>query len=207
MSDLAVVVPCFNEEEVFPETARQLLELLDRLQLAGKAGPGSRLYFVDDGSRDQTWLLIEAAAIADPRVHGIKLARNSGHQNALLAGLFTAHADVIVSIDADLQDDPNVMEAMLDHHAKGCDIVYGVRQSRATDSAFKRSTARGYYRLLELLGVEIVYDHADYRLLSKRAICELRQYTEVNMFLRAVIPLLGFRSAVVYYERAARVCR
>ena len=204
MNDLAVVVPCYNEEEVLPETAKRLLALLDRLQAAGKAGADSGIYFVDDGSRDRTWSLIEAAAAADRRVHGLKLARNCGHQNALLAGLFGARGDVIVSIDADLQDDPEVMEAMVDRHAEGCDIVYGVRQSRATDSAFKRGTARAYYRLLAWLGVEIVYDHADYRLMSRRAVKELQQYTEVNMFLRAVIPLLGFRSGVVYYERAAR---
>ncbi len=204
-SRLAIVVPCFNEEEVFPATASRLLALLDRLAAGGIVSRQSFLLFVDDGSRDRTWKLIEEHALKDARVRGLKLSRNCGHQNALLAGLATAEADAIVSIDADLQDDPEVIAEMLARFHEGCEVVYGVRNSRAADSAFKRISARAYYRAMRMLGVEIVYDHADFRLLSKRAVEHLQQYVEVNMFLRAVIPLLGFRSDVVYYERSARL--
>lgn len=205
MSDtLAIVVPCYNEEEVFPATVARLLALLDGLTARGAVSSDSFLLFVDDGSRDRTWALIEEHQARDCRVHGLKLSRNCGHQNALMAGLALAKADALVSIDADLQDDPEVITAMVAKFHEGCEVVYGVRNSRQSDSAFKRLTARGYYRLMQLFGVEIVYDHADFRLLSKRVAEHLQQFAEVNMFLRAVIPLLGFRSDIVYYERAPR---
>ncbi len=201
---LAIVVPCYNEEEVLPTTCGRLLALLDRIGAAGLVSADSHLCFVDDGSRDGTWGLIEAHAAADPRVRGIKLSRNCGHQRALLAGLTTAEGDVLVSIDADLQDDVDVIEAMVRKHLDGADIVYGVRASRETDTAAKRGTAQAYYRLLEMMGVEIVYNHADYRLLSRRALAALGSFSEVNLFLRGIIPLLGFRSATVEYSRAER---
>lgn len=201
---LAIVVPCYDEQAVLRESTARFLALLDSLRETGQAGVGSALYLVDDGSGDATWALMVELARQDARVRPVKLARNCGHQNALLAGLSVAQADAVVTIDADLQDDLAVIPEMLRHHAAGCDIVYAVRHSRRSDSAFKRCTARAYYRLLKLLGVELVYDHADYRLLSRRAIGQLQQYGEVNLFLRAIIPLLGLRSAVVYYERAAR---
>jgi polyisoprenyl-phosphate glycosyltransferase len=201
---LAIVVPCYNEEAMLPEVAARLLALLDRLQGAGQASAASALYFVDDGSADGTWALIAAARQRDARVHGVKLSRNCGHQRALLAGLSVAQGDAVVTIDADLQDDPDAIAAMLAHHAQGCDIVYGVRRDRGSDSAFKRGTARAYYRLLRLLGVEVVHDHADYRLMSRRAVAHLLDYAEVNLYLRGILPLLGLRSAVVHYDRAAR---
>lgn len=201
---LAIVVPCYNEEEVFPATVARLLALLDGLAARGTVTPDSFLLFVDDGSRDRTWALVEEHRARDSRVHGLKLSRNCGHQNALLAGLALAEADALVSIDADLQDDPDVITAMVAKYHEGCEVVYGVRGSRASDSACKRISARGYYRIMRLFGVEIVYDHADFRLLSKRVAAHLQDYAEVNMFLRAVIPLLGFRSGTVYYERAPR---
>lgn len=205
MTRLAIIVPCYNEEEALPETARRLLALLTDLQAQGDVSDDSGLYFVNDGSRDRTWQLIEGLAAANPQVHGIKLSRNCGHQNALLAGLFTAPCDVAISIDADLQDDPEAMRAMLAAHRGGADVVYGVRRRRTADTFFKRFSAEGYYWLLARLGVEIVFNHADYRLLSRRAIDALAQYRERNMFLRGVVPKLGFDSAVVHYDRSARL--
>lgn len=204
MTRLAIVVPCYNEEAVLPETARRLLELLVDLRTRGEVGEGSALYFVDDGSRDETWQIIEALAATEPQVRGIKLSRNCGHQNALLAGLFTVPGDTVISIDADLQDDPEAMRAMLAAHRAGADVVYGVRRSRTADTFFKRFSAQGYYWLLGRLGVEIVFNHADYRLLSRRAIDALAQYGERNIFLRGVVPQLGFNNAVVYFDRAER---
>ena len=201
---LSIVIPCYNESEVFPETSRRLLALLDHLQTQALITEDSSLYFVDDGSEDNTWQLIQKLAENSSHVHGIKLSRNRGHQNALLAGLFCAEGDVLVSIDADLQDDISVIENMLIKHREGADIVYGVRSARDTDTAFKRGTAETYYRLLELMGVDIVYNHADYRLLSRRALTALGDFNEVNLFLRGIIPLLGFRSATVEYERHER---
>jgi glycosyltransferase involved in cell wall biosynthesis len=201
---LSIVVPCYNEEEVLPATSARLLALLSRISDAGLVSPDSHLCFVDDGSKDRTWALVEAYAAADPRVRGIKLSRNCGHQRALLAGLMTVEGDIIVSIDADLQDDVDVVEAMVRKHVEGADIVYGVRASRESDTAMKRGTAQAYYRLLELMGVEIVYNHADYRLLSRRALTALGSFSEVNLFLRGIIPLLGFRTASVEYVRTER---
>lgn len=202
---LSIVVPCYNEQEALPETARQLLALRSRLVAAGKITDDSRLVFVDDGSRDRTWAMIEEYAASGLPVVGVKLSRNRGHQNALLAGLFAARGDAIVSVDADLQDDINAIEAMVDHHRQGCDVVYGVRSSRDTDTVFKRQTARGFYWLMERLGAQTVRDHADYRLMSRRAIEALREYGETNLYLRGIIPLLGFRSATVEYARQARI--
>lgn len=205
MTVLSIVVPCYNEQEALPETSRQLLALRSRLVAAGKIADDSRVVFVDDGSRDRTWAMIEEYAAAGLPVAGVKLSRNRGHQNALLAGLFAARGDAIVSVDADLQDDIEAIEAMVDHYLLGCDVVYGVRSSRDTDTVFKRQTARGFYWLMERLGAQTVPDHADYRLLSRRAIEALREYGETNLYLRGIIPLLGFRSARVEYARQARI--
>ena len=201
---LAIVVPCYNEEEVLPETSRRLLALLGRLERAGLVANDSAIYFVDDGSRDRTWSVVEALSASDPRVVGVKLSRNRGHQNALLAGLFTAQGDAIVSVDADLQDDIEVIEDMVVRYREGSDLVFGVRRSRETDTRFKRTTARLYYRMLRAIGIDVVFDHADFRLLSRRAIDALSGYAEVNMFLRGIIPLLGFPAATVYYDRGER---
>jgi glycosyltransferase involved in cell wall biosynthesis len=201
---LAIVVPCYNEQEVLNETNSRLLALLDRLQAQGAILPGSTVHYVDDGSRDGTWPLIVALAGGDPRVKGIKLSRNRGHQNALLAGLLTVEGDAIVSIDADLQDDVNVIEKMVEQFAAGAEIVYGVRDSRATDTSFKRNTALGYYALMRKFGVDLVHNHADFRLMGRRAIEALRQYNEINLFLRGIVPLIGYKTACVYYNRAER---
>ena len=201
---LGIVVPCYNEEEVLPETNRRLLDLLSHLRQAGLVTADSALYFVDDGSKDRTWEIIESFAIANIRVHGIKLSRNQGHQNALLAGLFGAKGDVVVTVDADLQDDITVIEEMLQRFSAGCDIVYGVRHSRSADTVFKRSSAGMYYKFLAWMDVDMVYNHADFRLMSRRAIDSLRQYSEVNLFLRGIIPLLGFPTTTVYYARSER---
>jgi glycosyltransferase involved in cell wall biosynthesis len=181
-----------------------LTELLARLERASLVSSDSTVYLVDDGSRDQTWRLIEGLAAADSRVVGVKLSRNSGHQKAVLAGLLTAKGDAVVSIDADLQDDVDVIEEMVRRFHEGNEIVYGVRKSRSSDTVFKRGTAQAYYRLLRSMGVEAVYNHADFRLLGRRAIDSLAQFSEVNLFLRAIVPLLGFPSATVYYDRSER---
>lgn len=201
---LGIVVPCYNEEAVLPETAKRLLTLLQRLVTEGLVTSNSAVYFVDDGSRDITWSLIEAMAQSDDRVHGIKLSRNQGHQNALIAGLFGAEGDVLVSIDADLQDDVDVIEDMVRKHSEGFEIVYGVRQSRGTDTPFKRGSAELYYWLLAKMGVDIVHNHADYRLMGRRALDALQGYSEVNLFLRGIVPLLGFKTTTAYYNRAER---
>lgn len=201
---LAIVVPCYNEEAVLPETARQLGALLDDLLAAGRIAPGPQVHFVDDGSRDATWATIERVNAADRRMRGIKLSRNRGHQNALMAGLSTVGGDVVVSIDADLQDDPRVIGDMVDAYRGGADVVLGVRNDRGTDTAFKRLTGQGFYKLMSALGVEIVFDHADFRLLSRRALTALAGFTESNLFLRALIPQLGFTVATVPYRRAER---
>ena len=198
-------MPCFNEQEVLPSTSQQLAELLERLARQGLISPASAIYFVDDGSRDQTWTLIQELTASRPdRFHGIKLSRNRGHQSALLAGLAHAPGDAVITIDADLQDDIAVIEAMITCLQEGNDIVYGVRRRRETDTPFKRWTAGAYYGLLRKLGVEIVPDHADFRLMSRRAIVALSRYSEVNLFIRAIIPQLGFRTRSVFYDRRPR---
>lgn len=201
---LAIVVPCYNEEEVLPETNRRLLDLLTRMQAAGSIAADSAIHYVDDGSRDLTWALIESLAAADPRVHGIKLSRNRGHQAALMAGLLTVQGDALVSIDADLQDDVNVIEKMVAEFAGGAEVVYGVRDSRESDTVFKRNTALAYYGLMRKMGVDLVHNHADFRLLGRRAVEALREYGEVNMFLRGIVPMIGYRAATVKYDRAER---
>ena len=201
---LGLVVPCYNEQEVLPETIRQLCKVLDELVAKQKIVADSRIYFVDDGSPDQTWQQIVAASKQSAFVKGIKLSRNRGHQNALLAGLFGAVGDAIISLDADLQDDLGAIERMVDAYHDGNQVVYGVRNSRTTDTAFKRMTAQSFYRMMSFLGTETVYDHADYRLLSRTAIESLKQFDEVNMFLRGLVPLLGFKTTTVHYERRER---
>jgi polyisoprenyl-phosphate glycosyltransferase len=201
---LSIVVPCYNESEVLPETARRLVSLLTDLQAHGEIADGSAAYFVDDGSSDNTWELIESLSRKYTYVHGIKLSRNCGHQNALLAGLFHVPGDVVISIDADLQDDPEAMRTMLAEHRAGAEVVYGVRRHRKNDSFFKRFTAEAYYRLLAAVNVEVVFNHADYRLLSRRVIEALKSFGESNLFLRGIIPRLGFSHASVYYDRSER---
>lgn len=202
---LAIVVPCYNEQEVLPETLRRLASLLQAMIDSGIVDAASKVWFVDDGSRDRTWPLIEAASTqAGMRVCGIKLSRNRGHQIALLAGLMTAKGDVLISIDADLQDELEVIPKMITEFKAGNDIVYGVRSKRETDTFFKRVTAEGYYKLLDRLGVEIVFNHADYRLMSRRAIEALREFPESNVFLRGIIPQLGFPSTTLEYARHER---
>jgi polyisoprenyl-phosphate glycosyltransferase len=201
---LAIVLPCYDEEEVLPETRRQMVALIETLVGAGKVSEASTIYFVDDGSRDRTWSLIEQFSAEDRHVAGIKLSRNRGHQNCLLAGLFTAEGDAIVCIDADLQDDIDAIGEMVDRYLSGAEIVYGVRRQRDLDSPFKRRTAALFYHLMSALGAESVDNHADYRLMSRRAVEILKQYREVNLYLRGIVPLLGFRSEIVLYDRARR---
>ncbi len=201
---LTVVVPCFNEAEVLLETARRLGSLLDGLIRDGRVAPGSHACFVDDGSTDRTWAVIRSLRAASGRFGGLKLSRNRGHQAALMAGLLEARGDVVVSMDADLQDDLDAIPAMLRVREGGADIVYGVRADRTADTAAKRISAHLYYRLLRWLKVEVVFDHADFRLMTRRVIEALRQYDESNLFLRALIPQLGFDAEIVTYERAER---
>lgn len=201
---LAVVIPCYNEEEVLPETVKQLSALLEEMEASQLIEPGSHACLVDDGSKDRTWAMISEYSRHNRRVKGIKLARNRGHQNALLAGLENAEGDVLISIDADLQDDITVIKTMMEEYHKGSDVVYGVRKARELDTAFKRMTAEGYYHILKKMGVNIVFNHADFRLMSRRAIEALKQYEEVNLFLRGIIPTIGFPSTTVEYDRAAR---
>lgn len=206
MSTVYLVVPCYNEEEVLPETVRRLTEKLNALIEAGHADENSRFLLVDDGSKDKTWELISRFSRENPLCAGLKLAHNRGHQNALLAGLMTARekADCAISLDADLQDDIEALDGFLQKFEEGCDVVYGVRNKRDTDSFFKRSTARGFYKVMKILGVDVVYDHADYRLMSRRALDALREYREANLFLRGIVPLIGYRSDYVYYDRHER---
>ncbi len=203
---LYLVIPCYNEEEVLPETTKRLTEKLYNMIHADMIDRDSRILFVDDGSRDDTWQLIEMYSAAVPYVDGVKLAHNRGHQNALLAGLMTAMplCDCAISLDADLQDDIDVIDAFVQKYAEGCDVVYGVRNKRDTDTFFKRTTAEGFYKFMKLLGVDVVFNHADYRLMSRRTLEGLSEYREVNLFLRGIVPLIGFRSDYVYYDRAER---
>ena len=203
---LYVVVPCYREEAVLPETAKRLGAKLRGLIAEGKISNRSRALFVNDGSKDRTWEIIQALHAEDHLFSGVNLSRNRGHQNALLAGLTTAarFADVTISMDADLQDDINAMDRMLDAYHAGCDVVYGVRSSRKTDTFFKRFTAEAFYKLMRGMGVDIVFNHADYRLMSRRAVEGLCEFEEVNLFLRGMVPLVGFNSTTVEYERAPR---
>ena len=203
---LYIVVPCYNEEEVLPETAKRLREKMRGLISAGEVDGNSRVLFVNDGSRDRTWEMIEALSRADKLFGGVKLSRNRGHQNALLAGLMTAKGlcDCAISMDADLQDDIGAVDGMLREYKNGSDIVYGVRSSRETDTFFKRFTAEGFYKLLRAMGVEVVFNHADYRLMSRRALAGLASYREVNLFLRGIVPQIGYKSSTVAYARAER---
>ena len=203
---LYIVVPCYNEEEVLRETNSRLTALLRRLVDEGKVSADSRVMYVNDGSRDRTWELIRQFHDEGP-VRGVNLAGNVGHQHALLAGMTVAKdlCDVLISIDADLQDDIEAIPAMLARFADGCDIVYGVRKERKTDTFFKRNTALAFYKLMRALGVKSVYNHADYRLMSKRAVEQLCRYKERNLFLRGIVPLVGYRTDTVYYDRSARL--
>ena len=203
---LYIVVPCYNEEEVLPETSKRLRAKLEQLMAEEKISPHSRILFVNDGSKDKTWELISQLHHDCPLFCGVDLSRNRGHQNALLAGLMTAkdRADMVISMDADLQDDIGAVDEMVDKYLDGVDIVYGVRSSRKTDTFFKRFTAEGFYRLMNAMGAESVFNHADYRLMSKRALEGLAQFKEVNLFLRGIVPMIGYRSDVVEYERGER---
>lgn len=204
---LYIVIPCYNEQEVLPITAPMFLNKLH--ELAGKklVSENSRILFVNDGSSDGTWDIIRALAASDEHYIGISQSRNRGHQNAVLAGLMEAKdsCDISISIDCDGQDDINAMDDMVRAYLDGCDIVYGVRNDRETDSSFKRTTAQGFYRFLSAMGAEIVYNHADYRLISARALHELAKFKEVNLFLRGMVPLVGFKSTSVEYKRAERI--
>jgi polyisoprenyl-phosphate glycosyltransferase len=202
---LAIVTPCYNEQDVLPETCRRLSAVIKGLIGAGKASEASTIYFVDDGSHDRTWSLIEQFAAKDVHIAGIKLSRNRGHQNALMAGLFTAEGDAVISIDADLQDDVRAISEMVDRFLAGAEIVYGVRRRRDADTLFKRTSAKLFYRLMRVLGAESITNHADYRLMSRRAIENLMQYREVNLYLRGIVPLIGLRSEIVLYDRDKRL--
>ena len=203
---LYIVVPCYNEEEVLPETSRRLKEKLEALMAAGSISRESRVLFVNDGSKDKTWQLIEELHQSSPIFSGVDLSRNRGHQNALLAGLMTAkeRCDMAISMDADLQDDIDAVDAMVEQYYAGCDIVYGVRSSRKKDTFFKRFTAEGFYRLMNSMGAETVFNHADYRLMSRRALEGLAEFKEVNLFLRGIVPMIGYRTGTVEYERGER---
>ncbi len=201
-----IVVPCYNEEEVLPETTRQLMPLLEDLMVQGKISRKSRILYVNDGSKDGTWQIISRLYREHEMVSGVNLSRNRGHQNAVLAGLMYAKecCDAAITMDADLQDDINAINEMVDKFRGGMDVVYGVRSSRRTDTFFKKFTAEGFYRLMEWMGVDIIFNHADYRLMSRRVLHQLEDYREVNLFLRGIVPLIGYPSDQVYYERQER---
>jgi len=203
---LYVVIPCYNEEAVLPETAKRMKEKMYALIREGRISPYSKVVFVNDGSKDRTWEIIKTLYEHSTLFSGINLSRNRGHQNALMAGLMTVkeYADMAISMDADLQDDIDAIDKMIDKYLEGCDIVYGVRSKRETDTFFKRFTAETFYRLMNSLGVETVFNHADYRLMSKRALYALAEYKEVNLFLRGIVPMLGFKSDIVTYARSER---
>lgn len=206
MKTIYLVLPCYNEEAVLHETSARLKVKMNQLISENKISKDSRVTFVDDGSKDNTWSIIEELKESDELFAGVKLSRNRGHQNALLAGLMTVkdYCDAAISLDADLQDDINVIDKFIDRFIDGCDVVYGVRSDRKTDTVFKRTTAQGFYKVMKLLGVDIVYNHADYRLMSKRALDALEEFEEVNLFLRGIVPLIGYKSDVVLYERNER---
>lgn len=203
---LYLVIPCYNEEEVLPETSKRLKEKYNDLMAAGKISADSKIVFVNDGSKDRTWEIITELHAADPIFRGICLSRNKGHQNALMAGLMTvkSECDAVISMDADLQDDINAIDEMVDRFAEGYEVVYGVRSSRKKDTFFKRTTAQGFYKIMKGMGVDTVYNHADYRLMSRRALEALAEFDEVNLFLRGIVPLVGFKSTQVTYERGER---
>jgi glycosyltransferase involved in cell wall biosynthesis len=203
---LYIVIPCYNEEEVLAETTKRLKLKLTKLINDKIISSSSRVMYVNDGSKDQTWDIIKNINKEEKLFTGISLSRNRGHQNALVAGLLTAkeYADVVISMDADLQDDIDAIDEMLNKYHQGCDIVYGVRSARKNDTWFKRTTAQSFYRFMSTMGVDIIYNHADYRLTSKRVLDEFANYKEVNLFLRGIFPLIGFKTDVVYYERAER---
>ena len=204
---LYLVVPCYNEQEVLPETSKRLKEKMESLMERNLISRDSRIMFVNDGSKDRTWSMIEELHEQDPIFAGVKLSRNRGHQNALLGGLMTAkeYADMTISLDADLQDDIDVIDQMVEKYYDGCEIVYGVRSARTTDTFFKRFTAESFYHMISMMGGEIVFNHADYRLMSKRALEEMAKYKEVNLFLRGIVPMIGFKTDVVTYERHERM--
>ena len=203
---LYLVIPCYNEEEVLPETSKRLKEKYTALMSAGKIDADSKIVFVNDGSKDRTWEMICDLHKADPVFRGVCLSRNKGHQNALMAGLMTvkSECDAAISMDADLQDDINAIDEMVDRYLEGYEVVYGVRSSRKKDTFFKRTTAQGFYKVMRAMGVETVYNHADYRLMSRRALEALSEFDEVNLFLRGIVPLVGFKSTEVTYERGER---
>ena len=203
---LAIVVPCYNEKDVLPETSKQLLGIVERLIASEVISDKSKICFVDDGSADCTWEIIESLCKENSHFAGIKLSKNRGHQNALLCGLLSnrEYADAVISIDADLQDDVSVIDEMLQLHKAGCEIVYGVRSKRDKDSFFKRATAYGFYRLMSFLGTDVIYNHADFRLMGHSALNALAEYREVNLFLRGIVPMLGFKTGIAYYERKKR---
>uniref|UniRef100_UPI003FEF66E8 glycosyltransferase family 2 protein n=1 Tax=Gemmiger formicilis TaxID=745368 RepID=UPI003FEF66E8 len=204
---LYIVIPCYNEQEVLPITAPMFLQKINDLAAAGKISPESRVLFVNDGSKDRTWEIICDLAARDPHYAGICQSRNRGHQNAVLAGLMEANSrcDIPISIDCDGQDDINAMDAMVDAYRDGCDVVYGVRSKRETDTFFKRFTAESFYKILNAMGAEVVFNHADYRLMSARVLEEFARFREVNLFLRGMVPLVGFKSTCVTYERHERI--
>ena len=204
---LYLVVPCYNEQEVLPETSKRLKEKMESLMERNLISRDSRIMFVNDGSKDRTWSMIEELHEQDPIFAGVKLSRNRGHQNALLGGLMTAkeYADMTISLDADLQDDIDVIDQMVEKYYDGCEIVYGVRSARTTDTFFKRFTAESFYHMISMMGGEIVFNHADYRLMSKRALEEMAKYKEVNLVLRGIVPMIGFKTDVVTYERHERM--
>lgn len=206
MIKLYIVIPCYNEEEVLPETSRRLKDKMETLMEAGRIAKDSHVVFVDDGSKDRTWELICGLHEADRLYSGVKLSRNRGHQNALLAGLYAAkdRGDAVISMDADLQDDINAIDGFLEKYEQGAEVVYGVRSSRKKDTFFKKFTAEAFYKMMKLLGADVVFNHADYRLLSNRALNGLFEFKEVNLFLRGIVPMVGYKSDVVYYERNER---
>lgn len=207
MTKLYIAVPCYNEEAVLPDSAEKLRSKLRRMMDEGRIDVDSRIVFIDDGSKDRTWELIRGLHESDPVFSGIKLSRNRGHQNALMCGLMTLReeADAVISIDADLQDDIEVFDEMVQRFEEGCDVVYGVRSKRATDTFFKRFTAEGYYKVLDKMGAKVIFNHADFRLMSRRALRAFAEFRETNLFLRGMVPMIGYKSAIVTYERSERL--
>lgn len=203
---LYLVVPCYNEEEVLPETSKQLLAKVNSLVEKGTVSDRSRIVFVNDGSKDRTWETIQRLHTEDRTFQGVNLSRNRGHQNALLGGLMTVkeHCDMAISLDADLQDDIDAIDEMVQKYYEGCDVVYGVRNARDTDTFFKKTTAEGFYKVMNLMGAEVTFNHADYRLMSRRALDGLESFQEVNLFLRGLVPMVGYKSDCVYYARKER---